>query len=200
MDRIIKSSIISGMLIGIGVNINVFLQNKYIGAMLFSFSLLSIIKLQLMLYTGQIGFLINKKFSLKEYTLMFVGNCSGVLFSTILLLQTKSQSEIKQIYDIASTKFSHTYFELFICSLFCGVLMFVAVKCKDTVITIFCIMIFILSGFTHCIADFPFLILLSPSVHYIVKFAIIVSGNSIGSIISNILINNEEINGKYAIK
>lgn len=31
MDRIIKSSIISGMLIGIGVNINVFLQNKYIG-------------------------------------------------------------------------------------------------------------------------------------------------------------------------
>lgn len=196
MGKLIKSSILSGILIGIGVNINTFLSNKYVGAMLFSFALLSIIKLQLMLYTGQIGFLINKKFSIIEYIIMLIGNCLGVFVSMFFIIQTKSQSEVKQMIDIANTKFSHTYLEVFICGLFCGVLMFIAVKCKDTVITTFCIMIFILSGFEHCIADFPFLILSKFSIEYLIKFVLIVMGNSVGSIISNILMRNEDKNNE----
>ena len=40
MGRINKTSILSGILVGIGVVINVFSANKYIGALLFSFALL----------------------------------------------------------------------------------------------------------------------------------------------------------------
>ena len=52
MGKINRTAILSGILIGIGVIINTFSQNKYIGAMLFAFALLTIIKLQLQLFTG----------------------------------------------------------------------------------------------------------------------------------------------------
>lgn len=184
MDRInmIKSSILSGMLVGIGVIINTFSQNKYVGAMLFSFALLTIIQLQLQLYTGQIGFFTEKRYKIKEYCFMLALNFIGASLSTFLALMTRSETDINYIIEVSKTKFSHTYFELFICGLLCGVLMFIAVYCKNTIITIFCIMIFILSGYEHCVADFPF-VLLNISVENIVKFLLIVTGNSIGSII-----------------
>ena len=183
MGRINRTSILSGMLVGIGVIINTFSQNKYIGAMLFSFALLTIIQLQLQLYTGQIGFFTEKRYKIKEYCFMLVLNFIGASLSTFLALITRSETDINYIIEVSKTKFSHTYFELFICGLLCGVLMFIAVYCKNTIITIFCIMIFILSGYEHCVADFPF-ILLNISFENIVKFLLIVTGNSIGSIIA----------------
>ena len=59
--------------------------------------------------------------------------------------------------------------------------MFIAVSCKDTIITIFCVMIFILSGYEHCVADFPYLIV-NGSIENVLKFICIILGNSIGSI------------------
>ena len=183
MGRINRTSILSGMLVGIGVIINTFSQNKYIGAMLFSFALLTIIQLQLQLYTGQIGFFTEKRYKIKEYCFMLALNFIGASLSTFLALITRSETDINYIIEVSNTKFSHTYFELFICGLLCGVLMFIAVYCKNTIITIFCIMIFILSGYEHCVADFPF-ILLNVSFENIVKILLIVTGNSIGSIIA----------------
>ncbi len=69
----------------------------------------------------------------------------------------------------------------------CGVLMFVAVYCKKPVITVFCIMTFILSGYEHCIADFPYLFL-NFNIDHLLKFLCIILGNSIGSISVNKLV------------
>jgi len=57
MSNIIKKSILAGILIGLGVIINLQSENPIIGALLFSFGLLTIIQMQLYLYTGKIGFL-----------------------------------------------------------------------------------------------------------------------------------------------
>ena len=51
----------AGFLIGLGVIINTLAANPVLGAFLFSFGLLTIIELQLPLYTGQIGFISEKK-------------------------------------------------------------------------------------------------------------------------------------------
>ena len=194
MGRVNRTSISSGILIGIGVIINVYSSNKYIGAMLFSFALLTIIKLQLQLYTGQIGFIQEKRFIIRDYLIMLILNCVGVS-SLFLSLTTKNSIELSKIIEISNQKFSHTYLELFICGLFCGVLMLIAVSCKRTIITIFCIMTFILSGYEHCIADFPFL-LLNISIENIIKFFMIVFGNSIGSIIAYNLLKVGDKNSK----
>ena len=56
MGIIIKQSILSGVLVGLGVALQIQVQNTYIGAMLFSIALLVIIECDLKLYTGKIGF------------------------------------------------------------------------------------------------------------------------------------------------
>ena len=190
MGKINRTSILSGILIGVGVIINTFSQNKYIGAMLFSFALLTIIKLQLQLFTGQIGFFTEKRYDIREYSLMLIFNFAGVTLSTFLALMTKNETDINSMIEIANKKFAHTYLELFICGLFCGLLMLIAVYTKDTIIVIFCIMIFILSGYEHCVADFPFL-LLNLSLENMIKFLFIVLGNSAGSIITYLFLKKE---------
>ena len=78
MGKVNNTSILSGILVGIGVIINVLSPNKYIGSMLFSLALLTIIDLQLQLFTGQIGFAIDKKFTFIEYIFMLFGNLLGI--------------------------------------------------------------------------------------------------------------------------
>ena len=56
MGIIIGQSILSGILVGLGVVLQIQVHNPYIGAMLFSMALLVIIECDLKLYTGKIGF------------------------------------------------------------------------------------------------------------------------------------------------
>jgi formate/nitrite transporter FocA (FNT family) len=159
--------------------------------MLFSLALLTIIHENQQLYTGRIGFAINKRHSVRDYITILLLNFVGS--SIFFLWFCTQESEMQQkVIDLSIAKFSHSYGRLFVCGLLCGVLMFVAVKCKSTVITIFCIMTFILSGYEHCIADFPFFIVGSITVEKVVKFLLIICGNSIGSIVTNILFDKKE--------
>ena len=57
MDRVNTTAFISGIMIGIGNVIYISVDNKYVGAMLFSLALLTIIQNKCQLYTGQIGYI-----------------------------------------------------------------------------------------------------------------------------------------------
>ena len=188
MGRVNSTSILSGILVGIGVIINVLSPNKYIGSMLFSLALLTIIDLQLQLFTGQIGFAIDKKFTFIDYIFMLFGNLLGISVVVVSLFPfIGTNASYEQMIQIAANKFAHTHIQLLICGIMCGILMMIAVYCKNMIITIFCIMTFILSGYEHCIASFPFLVF-APSIVNLTKFLTIVVGNSIGSIITNMFI------------
>ena len=56
-----KYAIVAGFLIGLGVIINTLAANPVLGAFLFSFGLLTIIELKIPLFTGQIGFISERK-------------------------------------------------------------------------------------------------------------------------------------------
>ena len=70
---------------------------------------------------------------------------------------------------------------MFVLGIMCGVMMFVAVYTKQTIIVIFCIMIFILSGYEHCVAGFPYL-LWAFSPENVLKLLCVVAGNTVGSV------------------
>ena len=185
----ISSSILSGILIGIGVIINTFSSNKYVGAMLFSLALLSIIELKLQLFTGKIGYCINNKMKISSYILILLYHCIGIIIPLFLFIISADNYKdyINIIINISNNKFNHSYIYLFINGIMCGILIFIAVYCKKTIITIFCIMTFILSGYEHCIADFPFLFF-NFSFSNFIKYIFIIIGNSVGAIITNYLI------------
>ena len=181
MDRVNTTAFISGIMIGIGNVIYISVDNKYVGAMLFSLALLTIIQNKCQLYTGQIGYIREKTYSIFDWTMMFLLNCVGATYSTILGLLVQDNAIMIKFLTIAQNKFSRSYVEIFICGILCGILMFVAVKSNNQIITIFCIMTFLLSGYEHCIASFPYLIQ-CPSFNNILKFLLIVLGNSLGSV------------------
>lgn len=184
MQGLIKQSILSGMLVGMGVVINVSSSNKYIGAMLFSLALLTIIKCSLKLYTGKIGFY--KTEQPKHLFVMLVCNLAGALIPTLSVALCRA-SVYETIVAASVSKFGNSFAALFLYGALCGVLMFIAVYTKETIITVFCIMVFILSGYEHCIADFIYLIL-NCSMENCGKFIIIILGNSIGSIATHFLV------------
>lgn len=184
MEKLIKQSLLSGILVGIGVIINIISMNNYIGAMLFSFALIAIIKCNLKLYTGKIGYYTTSKtFSL---FMILIYNFVGVILPTIGLVLCNSKL-YKNFLNTSNKKFSNGFIELFLYSLMCGILIFISVYTKDLMITIFCIMIFILSGYEHCVVDFPFLVI-NFSLVNMFKFTVIIAGNSIGSIVTRYLL------------
>ena len=188
MGAIIKQSILSGILVGIGIIINIQVSNPYIGAMLFSIALLVIIKCDLKLYTGKIGYF--KIDDIKNLIIILLNNLIGVIIP--ILISINKNGLYEQLLNISNTKFSNGYFNLFLYGLMCGALMFIAVYCKETLITVFCIMVFILSGYEHCIADFPYLCI-NFNMNNLLKFLCIILGNSFGSIcVKNLIKPTEE--------
>ncbi len=168
-------AIIAGLLIGLGVIINTQTKPPILGALLFSFGLLTIIHLGLPLFTGKVGFLG------KNLLPILIFNIVGIelTFFAYCLSNPKYYEILKQAAEI---KFSKTWLQMLFGGIFCGMLIHFAVKNKVYVFTIFAIMIFILIGAEHCIADFPYL-LFNFSFINLLKFINIIIGNSIGSIL-----------------
>jgi formate/nitrite transporter FocA (FNT family) len=80
--------------------------------------------------------------------------------------------------------------EMFIGGFFCGMLIHFAVKCKVSYLTVMAVVIFILIGAEHCVADFPYL-LITFSLENVIKLGLVVLGNSIGALIIEGLISDE---------
>ena len=178
--KCINKSLLAGILIGLGVIINTQTQVPIIGPMLFSFGLLVIINMQLNLYTGKIGFATTLKetpFLLTVLIFNFIG-----IAATIGLYTLANNGFIPLISAAAAIKFSKSIITLFINAIFCGMLIHFAIKNKIHLFTVFAIMIFILIGAEHCIADFPYL-LFNFSFMNLLKFIFIIIGNSLGSIL-----------------
>ena len=179
-------AILAGILIGIGVIINTSLSVPVLGALLFSFGLLSIIELKLPLYTGKIGFAGQQKFYFVE---MLLGNFVGAGGAVGAYTLANPKFETILTLEKAAIKFSKSPFELFLLGVICGILVHFAVKIKKWYTTIMAIMIFILIGAEHCVADFPYFLMAIASFDNLLKFLMIILGNSLGAIGVELILN-----------
>lgn len=181
-----RRSIIAGLLIGLGVIINTLSGIPELGAMFFSFGLLTIIELGLPLFTGKIGFYDLSKDKTKSLFIILIGNLLGILIC-IFVYNFCNPDFFDILMAKATIKFEKSFVEMAAGGLFCGALIHFAVRAKNHIITILAIMLFILMGAEHCIADFPYLMLTTEPLNWL-KFLCIVMGNSLGAIfIENML-------------
>ncbi len=175
----INKSVLSGILIGLGVIINLQMQPPILGALLFSFGLITIINMQLNLFTGKIGFVPEYKTLFLFIMLLF--NYIGIGL-TVGIYTFANPDFVNLISAAAVSKFAKTTITLFINSIFCGMLIHFAVKNKNMIITAMAIIIFILIGAEHCIADFPYF-MFNLSLINGLKLLSIIIGNSLGAIL-----------------
>jgi len=189
----LRSSVLDGILAGVMIAMggSVFLacENKVVGAVLFTVALLSICLFGFSLYTGKVGFLVQDH-SGKALSSTFLG-LLGNLIGTVLmgLVVTAALPNLHEAAIAACEKrMLQTPVQTLLRGFLCGILMYTAVwayREKKTIAGIvFCIPVFILSGFEHSIADmFYFALAGAFRLSSTWFLLLVVIGNSLGGML-----------------
>lgn len=161
LKKILKDIVygfLAGAMISIGCAVYLACSNKYVGAIMFSVALLTICYKGYNLFTGRIGFIVKShtKDDFHSLLLGLLGNTLAMMaFGALLGFALPNLKETA--VTVVGTKLTQSFVSALIRAIFCGILMYIAVSLfreKNTIVGIvFCIPVFILSGFEHSIAD-----------------------------------------------
>ena len=189
--RIFLKAVAAGITIGIGGAVYLTLDNKVIGAVLFGVGLYTIVLNGLFLYTGKVGYLISAK-DKKAYILQLIftwlGNFAGTALAAAAISATRIRNLRRTAEVICKTKLADTPHSILILAVFCGILMYAAVdgfrEKGNPLILFFCVTVFILCGFEHCIANmFYFSLAGAWSLRAVIYLLLMTLGNSVGGIL-----------------
>ena len=193
MRKAICNSIAAGIFIGIGGSVFLAIENKIAGAVFFTVALLCICQLELLLYTGKIGFLAfdHSKPEIITTAFCLAGNCIGTGLAGAAIRYCRPQvidRAVTMMEDKLTVPLGRTFFT----ALFCGILMYAAVRIyreKQSLSGIlFCVPVFILAGFEHSIADMFYFGASGIVSAKIISFEIAaILGNSAGSLVLPLL-------------
>ena len=165
--KILLDAFFAGIFIGIAGTVYLSSANSVTGSFLFGFGLLTIVCFSLKLYTGAIGYLVDQGNNFFRYLydllLIWLGNLAGCAAVGYAIRATRVINNLEaKVLGIVNLKVTDTPVSLLILSIFCGMLMFTAVDafrneklpqvCRPVMVFL-CVMVFILSGFEHCIAN-----------------------------------------------
>ncbi len=186
-------AILGGMCISIGGVVYLSTESHVVGAFLFSIGLLTIYTFGLNLYTGKVCYIPAKGLRfLPEVAVVLAGNAVGTVGMGYLLGATKLAKLIPSTQEIVEKKLSDTIVSTFIVAILCGLLMSIAVlgysKIKDGtgkyLVLVLPVMVFILSGFEHSVADlFYFSLARAWNAKALLYIIIIALGNLAGGVI-----------------
>lgn len=188
--NILIRAFLTGIAIGIGGTVFLSCENKVVGAVLFGTGLFVILTFGFYLYTGKVGYIVENKLNYAgEVLLTWAGNFIGTFFMAILILSTRIAGIAEKAKAMCSVKLADNLWSIFVLAIFCGMLMFIAAdgykKIEHQVgkfLAIFLpVVVFILSGFEHCIANmFYFSIASAWSAKAFGYLAIMSLGNAAG--------------------
>lgn len=191
--KILCKAILAGIMISIGGTIYLSLENKMVGAFLFSIGLFMICVNGYNLYTGKIGYVIErKKGFIIELLITLVGNFIGTVTCGLVLSKARIYSSIKEVaVKICTTKLNDDLLSIFILSIFCGMLMYLAVDlykkktdCGRYLGIFLGVTVFILAGFEHCVANMYYFTVADMWEGKTLLYTLImILGNTVGSII-----------------
>ena len=178
ISRKIIKSIIGGFLIGLGGTVFLSVEDKTIGAFLFSLGLLSICLTDQYLFTGKVSY--SQKIPL--LVLVLVGNYIGASGLGWLIHFIKPELSEKALI-MCQNKLSERFLVIPL-GFLCNILIYFAVegaKKHCYILLILCVMAFILCGFEHCIANMFYF---SAAGLFNLKYILLnVLGNALGGIV-----------------
>ena len=194
LRRDLIDGVLAGCLVSIGGTVLLSCDNRYLGALLFCIALLAICWFGFNLYTGKVGFLAldHSKKALATAYIGLLGNFLGTLLMGFLI--ALALPALREAALAACEKrLAQLPLQTFLRGCFCGVLMYIAVwtfREKKTVLGIlFCIPVFVLSGFEHSIADMYYFSLAGTVFRAgsLLFLLLVVLGNSLGGMLIPLL-------------
>ena len=180
--RMFVKAIYAGFAIGIGGIIYLSVDNKVLASLFFSFGLSTIVTQGFNLYTGKIGF-VKEWREMPDMMLILAGNFMATFIAAMLAKAANLGIDSTQMVH---NKLDNSLIHVFLLSVFCGVMMYLAIdnynKSKNIVFVIAAVMIFILSGFEHSIANmFYFEIANAYSLKSLLYILVMAAGNGVGA-------------------
>lgn len=187
LKQLVSKSTLAGLLISLGATAFPTVDNKIVGALLFSIGLTAVILLEANLYTGKIGY-VNSKAKLISAALILIQNLLVALVCGLIFYSTKNNI----CENPWLNKLTKSWHEFLFDSIGCGICIYLSVELYKKTGSIFVIvlgvLVFILSGFEHCIADIFYLSAsMSFDLKSILYILIAIIGNSIGSLLIRFL-------------
>ena len=159
MIKLLRSSIFAGIAIGtagfgfLASGVQSEAYGSLVGAVLFSFGLLTVVGYRLKLYTGTAGFI--RKNEVGDLFLILLGNIIGCL--CVALLSRVTPLEIQAAaQNILELRLRTGALRCGLLGIACGFIMTTAVQFarqKQYLPLLFGVPLFIVCGFTHCVAD-----------------------------------------------
>lgn len=204
MLKILRSSIFAGICIGtagfgfLASGIQAETYGSLVGAILFSLGLLAVVGYKLKLYTGTAGFI--EKNQVGELFLILLGNIIGCL--CLALLARVSPMDIQgAAQNILELRLRTGALRCGLLGIGCGFLMTTAVTFarQDKYLPLlFGVPLFIVCGFTHCVADafyylcVPVAFMKAHALQILGVYACIVIGNLIGCNLYRIVLAKDQ--------
>ena len=177
MKQLIKGAVLASILIGLGDYV-LLKVGAPLGAFLFALGLYGVCLLGANLFTGKCGFILENKKWLDLGIILLVNMVAGWMIGWAFSVADPV------IHDAAVIKFNSWDLSLgfFLRSIFCGMIMYIAVKCykMGSIWGVFIgVPLFILAGFQHSIAN---VITAGAAVNWSWTILLCALGNFIGSI------------------
>lgn len=196
IEKTLVPAIAAGFCIGVGGIVFLMQENKFAGAFLFAVGLLTVLIFRFHLFTGMVGYLTENLFAKKwsylpTLLLVWIGNFAGAALAAGLIRLTRLKSAlVPKCNALVEAKLADSWYSLLLLGIFCGLLMFIAVDTykkrigeKDFLccLTVFMgVMVFILAGFEHSIADMFYFCLSGSFPESLSALAFITVGNAVG--------------------
>lgn len=142
----------AGVCISIGCIANISCDNRYVGAILFSFGLLAVCSFGYDLFTGKVCYLDNWG----DLALILLGNLLGSALTAIVFYGCVSNKYQEKITTICEIKLNEPILSIFLLGVLCNIMIYFAVegfKHKQVLLLIGGVSIFVLCGFEHCVAN-----------------------------------------------
>lgn len=204
MLKLLRSSIFAGICIGtagfgfLASGIQAETYGSLVGAVLFSLGLLAVVGYKLKLYTGTAGFI--EKNQVGELFLILLGNIIGCL--CLALLARVSPMDIQgAAQNILELRIRTGALRCGLLGIGCGFLMTTAVtfaRQEKYLPLLFGVPLFIVCGFTHCVADafyylcVPVTFMKAHALQILGTYACIVIGNLIGCNLYRIVLAKDQ--------
>ena len=182
-------SILAGLAVSLGGYVFLSCENKYVGSVLFSVGLLTVVYLGLNLYTGRIGYIFSQNCEERIDTLFSLpGNVLGCLCAGLL------KPPVGQVESLVASKLTKPLSGVFTDGILCGILIFICVdifkRKQNPIAILFCVPAFILCGFEHSVADaFYIANARAFSLESLWFFLVVAAGNAVGGVLIPLLLN-----------
>lgn len=186
------SAVIAGMCVGLGGVVFLSLDNRIIGSVMFTVGLFTICTFGLHLFTGKVCYALENG---KSYNLalpvIWLGNLAGTGVTALIVKLSRIDGIAEQATELTAVKLDDSILSLFLLGVLCNIFIYIAVdgyknnphELGKYLSLFFGVMVFILAGTEHCVADMFYFWLSGWSVDAVLRVLVITLGNAAGGIL-----------------